>query len=80
MVELYYDDFFLKRYSKIKNKAFKKKIKKQIAKIIKNPETGKPMSYSRKGTREVYVGSYRISYSYSKDKIVLLNLYHKNKQ
>jgi len=40
------------------------------------------MKYSRKGTRELYVKPYRISYSYiqHESKIIFLNLYHKDEQ
>ena len=44
---------FEKRFKKIKNQALKDKLKKQIAKVIINPEIGKPMKHSRKGIREL---------------------------
>ena len=58
------------------------KLVKQIRKIIENPEIEKPMMYSRKGTIEVYVPPFRLSYAYLKDegKIVFLDLYHKDEQ
>lgn len=73
---------FLSVVSKIKNKADEERLKKQIKKVIENPEIGKPMRYGRTGTREVYVGSFRLSYVYLKeeDKIILLDLYHKDEQ
>jgi len=70
MLNISYSDNILKSISKIKDKTEKEKIKKQIIKIIKNPEIGKPMRYSRKGTRELYVGSYRLAYSYLKKEIL----------
>ena len=73
---------FLSILCKIKNKADQDRIKKQIRKIIENPDTGKPMRYARKGTREVYVGSFRLSYAYLKEenKLIFLDLYHKDQQ
>ena len=73
---------FAKIFEKIKNNVLKEKVKKQIEKIIENPEIGKPMMYSRKGTREVYIQPFRLSYVYIKveDKIILLDLYHKDEQ
>ena len=73
---------FISLYRKIKNKADQDKIKKQICKIIENPEIGKPMKFTRKGTREVYLGSFRLSYAYIQDekKLIFLDLYHKEKQ
>ena len=46
------------------------------------PEIGKPMRYSRKGTREVYAGSFRLSYAYipEESRIIFLDLYHKDEQ
>jgi len=72
---------FLKEISKLDN-SIKIKLKKQIEKIILNPELGKPMRYVRKDTREVYISPFRLSYAYlkSEDKIIFLDLYHKDKQ
>ena len=49
---------------------------------MNNPEVGKPMKYVRKGTREVYIGSFRLSYAYinEENKIIFLDLYHKDEQ
>lgn len=82
MVIVEYDPYFEKKIKKIKDELLKLKIKKQIAKIIENPETGKPMRFSRKDTRELYVSPFRLSYTYLKNenKILLLDLYHKNEQ
>lgn len=64
------------------DKSIKLQIDKQIDKIISNPEVGKPMRNVRKGTREVYVGPFRLSYSYDRntDTIFLLDFYHKDEQ
>jgi len=82
MLTVEYSDDLLRTIRKIKDVTVKEKIKKQIAKIIKHPEIGKPMRYTRKDTRKVYIGSFRLAYLYSKDKkkIILLDLYHKNEQ
>ena len=82
MVSVAFDNSFQKLFSKIKDKTTKEKILKQIAKIRENPEIGKPMMYGRKGTRELYVLPYRLSYNYLKeeDKVILLDLYHKDEQ
>ena len=73
---------FLYFIKKIKNKAEQDRIKKQINKIIANPEIEKPMKYTRKGTREVYIGSFRISYTYfqKENKLIFLDIYHKDEQ
>ena len=82
MVAVSYDSLFEKRFKKIKDELLKFKVKKQIIKIIENPEIGKPMRYSRKDTREVYVSPFRLSYMYIKneDKVIFLDLYHKDQQ
>ena len=75
------DDSFKKLYSGLDN-SLKIKVRKQIKKIINDPLVGKPMRNVRKGTREVRVKPYRLSYYFSKEDnvIVLLDLYHKDKQ
>ncbi len=82
MVTVDYEPRFKKGFKKINNAANKDKLKKQIKKIIENPETGKPMRYGRKGTRELYIQPYRISYAFleKENKIIFLDLYHKDEQ
>ena len=82
MVTVEFGPSFEKGFKKIKNLSVKTQLKKQIAKVIDNPEMGKPMRYGRKGTRELYVAPYRLSYSWIKieDKIIFLALYHKDHQ
>ena len=79
MVTVVYDKNFKRKIEKIKDELLKTKVKKQILKIIKDPKVGKPMKYTRKYTREVYIKPFRLSYFYNKkkDKIILLKLYHK---
>ena len=82
MLNVDYTDDLLRTIKKIKDLSVKEKIKKQIKKVIEKPEIGKPMRYARRGTRELYIGSYRLAYSYSKEekKVIFLDLYHKDKQ
>ena len=82
MVRVVLDPSFEKTFSKIKDNSSKEKIIKQIENIKENPEIGKPMMYSRKGTRELYTKPFRLSYSYLKEegKVVILDLYHKDEQ
>jgi len=82
MVSIDYESRFKKGFKKINNVANKNKVKKQIKKIIDNPNIGKPMRYQRKGTRELYIQPYRISYVFLEEesKIVFLDLYHKDLQ
>lgn len=73
---------FVKTFSKIRDSATRERLTTQLQKIISTPEFGKPMRYARKGTREVYVSSFRLSYAYLKEenKIIFLDLYHKDEQ
>ena len=80
MVTIEYTNSFKKSYKKFKGNNFSKKLKTQIKKIVNNPTIGKPMRYKRKGTRELYLSSYRISYAYIKNKIIFLSIYHKDNQ
>ncbi len=82
MLEVEHKPNFLKNIHKIKDTSVKERIKNQIKKILENPEIGKPMRYARKGTMELYMGSFRLSYAYLKDenKIIFLDLYHKDEQ
>ena len=82
MLEIKKEPSFLKTISKIKDNSLKEKVIKQIKKIIKSPEIGKPMRYGRKGTRESYVSPYRISYSYIEQDnlLIFLDIYHKDQQ
>ncbi|MBI5149015.1 type II toxin-antitoxin system RelE/ParE family toxin [Candidatus Pacearchaeota archaeon] len=81
MVNVDYDSKFKKIYGKL-DKSVKDRVQKIILRIIEKPELGKPMKYARKGTREVYISPFRLSYAYipSKEKIILLDLYHKDEQ
>ncbi len=75
--DVHFEKIFLKLDSHLKEI-----VKTQIRKIMENPDVGKPMRFARKGTQEVYVGSFRLSYIYIAvdNRIVFLDLYHKNQQ
>ena len=81
MVILDYHPDFKRRYEKL-DKSVKEKISKILAKIISNPQIGKPMRYHRKGTRELYIKPFRLFYGYfpHENKIIILKIYHKKKQ
>jgi len=81
-VNVDYDENFKEFFSKIKDNLFRLKVEKQIEKIIQNPEVGKPMRNVRKGTREVYIKPFRLSYSYlpNENLIIFLEIYHKKEQ
>jgi mRNA-degrading endonuclease RelE of RelBE toxin-antitoxin system len=82
MVTVLFDSAFKKTVGKMKDGLLKQRLKNQIEKIVENPETGKPMRFSRKETREVYISPFRLSYLYLREenKLIFLELYHKDKQ
>jgi len=80
VVDVIFDYYFRKNFKKIKDKNIKEKIIKQINKIKNNPEIGKSMKHYRKGTRELYVSPFRISYRIEEKVIYILDLYHKDNQ
>lgn len=63
-----FESLFRKRVKEIKSESLKLKVKKQIAKVVENPNIGKPLRYSRKRTREVYIPPFRLSYLYLENK------------
>ncbi len=71
-----------KRALKKIDKSLKTRLNKLLIKILENPEIGKPMRYERKGTREIYIKPFRISYSFEYSTLILyfLELYHKDEQ
>ena len=80
MVEIIFDPVFRKDFKRIKDNPTKDKIIKQISKIKENPEIGKPMRYGRKGTRELYISPFRLSYKLEGEMIYILALYPKDEQ
>lgn len=82
MVNVIFDEHLQRTISKIKDQEVQKSVKNKIKKIIENPDIGKPMRNIRKGTREVYVGHFRLSYTYHKERDVIefLDFYHKDEQ
>lgn len=82
MVKVSFSEKFETIFFKIKDNILKERIIKQLEKIKQDPEIGKPMKYDRKGTREVYISPFRLSYVYNKEenKIILLDFYHKDDQ
>ena len=82
MVKVDFDEHFKRTISKIKDSSMLERIEKLLIKIKNNPEVGKPMRHNRKGTREVYLPPFRLSYAYNitTDTIILLDFYHKDEQ
>jgi len=54
------------------------KLKKQINKIIQNPEVGKPLKYKR-CERSLYIKPFRLIYSVKNEELILLKFDHRKK-
>jgi mRNA-degrading endonuclease RelE of RelBE toxin-antitoxin system len=82
MLTIEYKEDFLKRIAKIKDATCKEKVKKHVQKIVSDPEIEKPMRFSRKGTREVYIPPLRLAYAFipEEKKLIFLDIYHKDEQ
>jgi mRNA-degrading endonuclease RelE of RelBE toxin-antitoxin system len=82
MVTVAYSSRFEKTIKKIQDAALKERVKARIIRIVNDPETGKPMRWCRKNTREVHIPPFRLSYCFDKknDTLVFLALYHKDEQ
>lgn len=80
--DISFDKDFTKSLKKIRDGAFRLRIKKAIKKIICDPERSKKMKHSRKGLQEEYVDSHRLYFKYSeKEKVIyFLELSHKDDQ
>lgn len=82
MVTIVYSLSFEKTIRKIRDARTKQRVKQQIIRIVNSPKIGKPMRYTRKNTREIYISPFRLSYWYdeTQDLIIFLDLYHKDEQ
>ena len=82
MVKAEFHLHFEKAFDKIRDRGVQERILKLLEKIREMPDIGKPMSFQRKGTREVYVPPFRLSYAYfpEEQKVIFLDLYHKDEQ
>ena len=81
MVIIEYEPKFKKAIKNIKDPVLKERIKKQIRKIIENPEIGDFLSYNKKGERKIYIPPFRLLYNYEKEKdlITIIDFDHRDK-
>jgi len=68
---------FEKNVKSVKDKQLLEIAKRQINKIINNPNVGKPLRYNLKGERTIYVKPYRLTYAVEGDKLYLLKFKHR---
>jgi len=77
MVRIIPSNIFKKNIKRL-NQFERDKIEKQIKKIIKNPNVGKPLKYKR-GERTLYIKPFRLIYAVRDDEIILLKFEHRKK-
>jgi mRNA-degrading endonuclease RelE of RelBE toxin-antitoxin system len=67
MVEVVRRASFDKKVKHIKDGKLKERIKKQIRRIIEDPEnTGERLRYDRKSERKIYIPPFRLIYAYDR--------------
>lgn len=70
-MEIIFSDDFKKDFKKIKNKEIRLKIIKQIKKLSKLPESGKPLKNKLKNHRSLKISPFRIIYRIENKKIII---------
>ena len=68
---------FERELKKVKDKTVKGRVKKQIRKILEDPETGKPLRFELKGERSIRIPPYRLIYAVEGDTLYLLRFEHR---
>jgi len=78
-MEIIFSDEFKKEFTKIKDKATRIRLIKQLKKIAEMPETGKSLRYNLKNHRSVCVRQFRIIYRIEDNKIIINCFDHRKK-
>lgn len=72
MVEIVRQPEFNKNIKHIKDQKLKERIKKQIVKIIENPESaGRYLHHDRKFEKKIYIPPFRLIFAYDAQKDIL---------
>ncbi len=75
--EIVYTSKFEHEVKKIKDKSVKDRLEKSIRKIVENPEIGKHLGYVLKGERTVRIPPFRLIYTISENRLILLRFEHR---
>jgi len=78
MVTVTFSESFEKEFRKVKDSATKEKLRKQVSKLLSNPFAGKPLMYTLKGERTLYIKPFRLIYALKGDEVILLRLRHRD--
>lgn len=68
---------FDEQFRKIARTPLRERLEKQVSKIMRNPELGKPLRYYHRGDRTTYVKPYRLIYRVEGDALILINFQHR---
>jgi mRNA-degrading endonuclease RelE of RelBE toxin-antitoxin system len=70
-MEIIFSEEFRAEFKRIKDKATRLKIIKQLKKLSEIPDAGKPLKYELKNHRSIRITPYRIIYRLESDKIII---------
>ena len=70
--EVIWSNTFENEVKKLKDGLIRIRIKKQIVRIVENPDIGKPLRFGLKGERTVYLKPFRIVYKIDNGILTLL--------
>lgn len=62
---------FERELKKVKDKAVRDRVKKQVQRILENPEAGKALRFELMGERSIYISPYRLIYAVKGDTLYL---------
>lgn len=68
---------FERELKRLKDSAFKDRVKRQIKKILEIPEAGKSLRFELKGERSLHIPPYRLIYATQGTTLYLLRLEHR---
>jgi addiction module RelE/StbE family toxin len=77
-MKIIFSENFKKDFKKIKDKKSRIKIIKQLQKLSKNSEAGKPLRYKLRGYRTVRIKPFRIIYKIENKQIIVNNFDHRS--
>ena len=77
ITDMVWTEDFVSEVKKVNDGLIKERIKKQIRKIVDNPDAGKPLRFNLKGERTIYIKPYRLIYAVMGSKIYLLKFEHR---
>ena len=72
-----YTNRFERDVRKIKASSIKRRLQKQIQKIVEDPASGKPLRYGLKGEWTIRIKPYRLIHAVVEDRLILLRFEHR---